>query len=349
MKTRHDLWTLSSFDLLIQPIDISRAAFVGFEKKPRSRLSVRIVAAIFVLAVGTWVTAGEVEGPKASSARDAAHPPTVALIHWPSPNGDSLVASTPNFRISWAAPEESVRELALRCEQLAAVARGAWLGKGGLGNWTPKCDVVVHSHVTQYVQSLGPGSEQTTGAATIRLDGGRVVLRRIDLRADGVGWNTEVLPHELTHVVLADRFCKIQIPPWADEGIALLSESPERMKQRLSELRQAAGGGFLYGARDLVAIKTSPQPEFRQLFYGQSLALVSLLLDCGSREQLLQFVDASQSKGFDAALRDVYGDRCLAEFDRRFNGYVMTDRPLAWARQNVLATNTHAGTAPSSD
>ena len=101
------------------------------------------------------------------------------------------------------------------------------------------------------------------------------------------------------------------------------------MKQRLSELRQVAGGGFLYGARDLIAIKTSPQSAFRPLFYGESLALVSLLLDCGSREQLLQFVETSQTEGFDAALRDVYGDRRLAEFERRFNSCVMTDRPLA--------------------
>jgi hypothetical protein len=172
------------------------------------------------------------------------------------------------------------------------------------------------------------------------------LLRRIDLRADGIDWQTEVLPHELTHVVLADRFCKTRIPPWADEGIALLAESPERMKQRLSELRQVAGGGMLYGARDLAAIKTCPQPAFRPLFYGQSLALVSLLLERGSREQLLQFVEISQTKGFDGALRDVYGDGRLAEFDQRFNEYVMTDRPLAWARQNVLAATIHPRSAP---
>jgi hypothetical protein len=175
------------------------------------------------------------------------------------------------------------------------------------------------------------------------------VLRRIDLRADGVDWNTEALPHELTHVVLADRFCKIQIPPWADEGIALLAESPERMKQRLGELRRVAGSGFLYGAGDLVRIKTSPQPEFRPLFYGQSLALVSLLLDCGSREQLLQFVEVSQTKGFDGALREVYGGRRLAEFERKFNEYVMTDRPLAWARQDVVATTLRSRTEASSE
>jgi peptidase MA superfamily protein len=282
-------------------------------------------------------------------AGSACQPLAVTLVRSASSCGDCFVACTRNFRVSWCASEQSVRELALHCEQLAATSRAAWLGKDGLGDWTPKCDVVVHPSTTEYVQALGPGSEQTTGCATIRLDGGRVVLRRVDLRADGVDWNTEALPHELTHVVLADRFCKTQIPPWADEGIALLSESPERMKQRLGELRRVAGGGFLYGARDLITIKTPPQPEFRPLFYGQSLALVSLLLDCGSREQLLQFVEISQIKGFDGALRDVYGDRRLAKFERRFDTYVTSDRPLAWARQDVVAATTRPRTAASSE
>jgi len=309
---------------------------------------VRFLVAILVAAIGTRVTADETKTSKASAARPSGQAPMITLVH-SSACGECLVANTPNFRIACCAPEASVRALAERCEQLAAASKGAWLGKVGLTDWTPKCDVVVHPHVTEYVQALGPGSEQTTGCATIRLDGGRVVLRRIDLRADGVDWNSEVLPHELTHVVLADRFCKIQIPPWADEGIALLAESPDRMKQRLSELRQVAGGGFLYGARDLVAIKTSPPSSFRPLFYGQSLALVSLLLDSGSREQLLQFVDASQTKGFDAALRDVYGERRLAEFERGFDAYTMTDRPLAWARQDFFATTMRSRSAPSSD
>lgn len=302
-----------------------------------------------VVAVAAHVVAGETKKSAAPPARNACQSPTVTLVRSSSSCGDCLVACTRNFRISWCASELRVRELALRCEQLAATSKEAWLGKGCRGDWAPKCDVVVHPSTTEYAQALGPGSEQTTGCASLRLDGGRVVLRRIDLRADGVDWNTEALPHELTHVVLADRFCKTQIPPWADEGIALLAESPERMKPRLGELRRVAANGFLYGARDLITIKTSPQPEFRPLFYGQSLALVSLLLDCGSRAQLLQFVELSQAKGFDGAFRAVYGGRRLAEFDRRFNEYVMTDRPLAWARQDVVAATIRSRTAATSE
>ena len=227
--------------------------------------------------------------------------------------------------------------LAERCEQLAAASKETWLGKARSTVWMPQCDVVVHSDVAEYVECLGSGSEQTSGCATIRLEEGRVVVRRIDLRADGLDWKSETLPHELTHVVLADRFCRAQIPPWADEGIAMLAESAQKLKQRLTDLRQVASGGLVYTPRELVSVKSSPEPAFRAAFYGQSLAMVSLLLDCGSREQLLEFVDASQTKGFDAALREVYGNQRSREFNRQYRECLLTDRALAWARQDTVA------------
>lgn len=261
---------------------------------------------------------------------------------------DSSGTVTPNFRIHWCAAAGDVRALADRCERLAAASKETWLTADRRAAWVPQCDVIVHPDTADYVQCLGAGSEQTSGCATIRLQDGRVVLRRIDLRADAGDWMSEALPHELTHVVLADRFCRTQIPPWADEGIAMLSESPQKLKQRLSDLRQAANGGLVYTPRELTSVKSSPEPAFRALFFGQSLELVSLLLECGSREQLLQFVDASQTKDFDAALRDVYGDRRSSQFEQQYRACLLTDRPLAWARQDAVADAIGpGGTRPS--
>jgi hypothetical protein len=212
----------------------------------------------------------------------------------------------------------------------------------------PQCDVVVHPHVAEYVQALGPGSEQTSGCATIQFDQGRVVARRIDFRADVADWKTETLPHELMHLVLADRFCGTRISPWADEGIAMLSESPAKLKQRLNDLRLVAADRSIYTARELIDVNSSPEPAFRAAFYGQSLALVSLFLDWGSREQLLQFVEASRLKGSNAALRQVYGDQKAAALERRFRAYLLTDGPLTWSQQNFVAAaiRTRAGATP---
>ena len=138
-------------------------------------------------------------------------------------------------------------------------------------------------------------------------------------------------------MVLADRFCRSRISPWADEGIAMLAETPEKLSRRLADLRRVAVGGTVYAVHDLLNVRSSPDPASRAAFYGQSLALVGLLLDRGSREQLLQFVDASQLRGPEAALREVYGLGQAAEFERQFREYQLTERPLAWSNQRLLA------------
>jgi hypothetical protein len=305
------------------------------------------VGAILLAAVCTLARAGNADSSAARPGKiTSGDPSAITLRRSSCPCGNCCVAVTPNFRIFWCAPENNLRELAERCERLAAASKESWLRKQPSQPWVPKCDVVVHPHVAEYVQALGPGSQQTSGCATIQLDQGRVVARRIDFRADAADWETETLPHELTHVVLADRFCRSRISPWADEGIAMLAESPAKLKRRLNDLRQVAADRSIYTARDLINVNSSPEPAFRAAFYGQSLALVSLFLDWGSRDQLLQFVEASQLKGPDAALRDVYGDQKAVVLEREFRSYVLTDRPLTWSQQRFVASALRSRAGP---
>jgi hypothetical protein len=286
--------------------------------------------------------------------RAEAADPSVALTPRASDRGSSIVVNpssvdwcqwivdTPNFRIYWCPPTGDVRSFAAKCERLAAVSRRRWLGKESAQRWSPKCDVVVHRGVAEYVASLGPGGQATSGCATIRLDEGRVVLRRIDLRVDATDWIAESLPHELMHVVLADRFSFRRIPPWADEGIAMLSESPARLNQRLHALRQCTARGSLYTFQDLIRVETGLQPAARDAFYGQSLALVSVLLEWGTRKQVLDFVAASQLDGYDAALRQVYGTRAPNELERQFAERSQSERPFALAHQTLVASSRSA-------
>ena len=58
---------------------------------------------------------------------------------------------------------------------------------------------------------------------------GKVWRRQIIVRGDKPAEIKRVLGHELTHVILADRFPTKQIPRWADEGIAVLSEPASRL------------------------------------------------------------------------------------------------------------------------
>jgi hypothetical protein len=260
--------------------------------------------------------------PQHANVRDCA---PIAICCSYSASGPFWIAESPNFRICrYGSDATHLSELAETCERTAAVLRERWLGKQSHEQWVPKCDVVVHRGVAEYVQCLGPGSEGTSGCSTIQFDQGRVVSRRLDLRADAADWTSDCLPHELTHVVLADRFTQVRIPPWADEGIAILAESPNKLNRRVAVLRQAASTGTVFSVRDLMNVRSCPPLKLRDAFYGQSVVLTHLFLGWGTREQFLQFVESSQIKGFDVALRDAYPKRSLSELERRLSNDMLT-------------------------
>jgi hypothetical protein len=298
----------------------------------------RFALAVLLTAVWTFsrpVAAGE---PIPRSEQPALSHATEVTLHRSScPCGRCWVAETTNFRIEWCTSDNELRALADTCERLVVKSKASWLGAGLSPRWVPQCEIVVHRDLRDYVAHMGPASQQTSGCATIRIDQGHVVMRRIDLCADALDWRTECLPHELTHVVLADRFATRRVSPWADEGIAMLAESPEKRDRRLSALRRVADTGATYTLRDLMGVHTNPEPALRTAFYGQSVALVSLLLEWGTRKQLLEFAEASQTQGPDAALAAIYGNRPVAELERQLADSLSTDRFLQVPRQSATA------------
>jgi hypothetical protein len=308
-----------------------------------------IFASTILAALSGSVTRADDSPVAAARPRPEATSPDTAITLCPSscPCPNSWVARTANFRIYWCTSEANIRELAASCERLALGARERWLGDAHPAAWTPFCEVVVHPDTNAYVACVGPGSQTTSGCSSIGLDQGRVVLRRIDLRADALDWNTESLPHELMHVVLADRFSQQRISPWADEGIAMLAESPEKLKRRLTELRRAASHGAIYSLSDLVNVRSRPQLAYRDAFNGQSVALVGLLLDWGTPAQCLDFVAASQQKDWQSALRDVYGERSR-ELERSLNDSIWTEHAARWARSMTSPTPASAQVAADS-
>jgi hypothetical protein len=93
---------------------------------------------------------------------------------------------------------------------------------------------VLHPTSDSYAREIK--TTQTAGSTLIEFRGDKVALRRVDLRADQTSFLTNALPHELTHVVLADRFAACPIPHWADEGMAILAESDLQRELHLASL-----------------------------------------------------------------------------------------------------------------
>ena len=248
------------------------------------------------------------------------------------------IAETPNFQIHCCTSPERLHELAAACERLKARSQTLWLSETATSKtWQPRCEVVVHSSVAAYSRTLGPGSERTSGCSTVRLHQGRVAARRIDLRSDADGWLSDTLPHELTHVVLADRFTERRIPAWADEGIAMLAESPDKLQRRLNELRGLVVTGGTLRLSQLVSLENGPASSERAAFYGQSVTLAGLLLERGTPQQLLQFVESGQRDGHDKALRDVYGITSWSALESDWQSYAGSQR-LRMLAQQALPT-----------
>ncbi|WP_339910171.1 hypothetical protein [Symmachiella dynata] len=157
-----------------------------------------------------------------------------------------------------------------------------------------------------YQRASGPGVGQSVGFATLKIDGERVASRRIDIRLDADNWSGDALPHELSHVVLADRFLGKRIPHWANEGMSVLAESTTKQSTRIAALQRSLARGLSYETADLFQLTTFPRPGYHDAFYGQSALAVRSLVERGTPTQFLSFIEVALDAGYGHALHKVY-------------------------------------------
>lgn len=236
-----------------------------------------------------------------------------------------LVVETRNFRVHSRLPEAEAIELAGLCESHRDTVQRAWLELTSRTNWSPKCDVYLHTSSSEYNRELGRIGDKSVGSTRMSFDDGRPVLRRIDLRADAADWSTGALPHELTHVVMGDVFGGRSIPRWADEGMAMLAESASKKRLRMASLKHLTAHRIGFSMSSLLAVQGLPEPHLRDSFYGQSAALVSLLVAEHGSTRFIEFVRKSQTSGQSAALGEVYGFSNVSDLQRLWDRSVSSE------------------------
>jgi hypothetical protein len=203
----------------------------------------------------------------------------------------------------------------VRQELCAGVASAAW---------HPKCEVVLHPNRASYLHAVGRGGEQTVGSSVVQFDKGRIVRRRIDLlTADARECQVlSALPHELIHIVLADLFPKTPAPRWAEEGLALLKDRPDKRARHLNDLRTALRSGSTLSLDQLFSTTRYPEAWQRAVFYGQSMSVVEYLERLGTADQFVGFLKLSQDKGHNHALKAVYDIDGTADLRQRWHSHV---------------------------
>jgi len=201
--------------------------------------------------------------------------------------------ATPNFVVRHV---ESHRALAEQVARAAEVARETQAKRWGPSvvptSWDPRCEIVLFPTPQDFSrETMQP--PDSPGFSTMGMNEGRIVLRRVHLRADHPNLVKAVLPHEVTHVVLADVFPEQQIPRWADEGLAVLAEPAGEQALRAADLDEPLKSGRLFRVSDLV-VMDYPAQEHWALYYAQSVSLTRYLVETGSSARFIKFVRSAQ-------------------------------------------------------
>ena len=124
------------------------------------------------------------------------------------------------------------------------------------------------------------------------------------------------LPHEMTHVLLADRFAGTQPPPWLDEGIATLADSAAKQQRHLNDLRAVTTRSGRQSIAQMLNHEGPIPGNQRARFYGQSIALAKVLTHLDAPTKIFEFAAEAERTSPERALRSVY-KLDLHELDRR--------------------------------
>lgn len=219
-------------------------------------------------------------------------------------DGQWVVCQSEHFEIWCHLPVVEATTLAQRCEQLRAELTRIWLETPTA--WKNRCAIVVSQNSTEYGRAIGSPGNSSVGCTTLQTSNGEITFRRVDVRADAVSWQTSALAHEITHVILADRFPGATLPLWADEGISILSEPKSTQAKRSDALVKAIRSGNVLMLETLLSQKETPPAGLRDSFYAQAGLLVAMLIAEESPARFLEFVSCSQETSLDQALRKVY-------------------------------------------
>jgi hypothetical protein len=231
-----------------------------------------------------------------------------------------------NFEV-WTPVSVEAKELAATLEANIERQRRAWQ-KEGTHPWQPKCVVVVHGTLAGYQRAIGNMRDASVGMSTFAVEKGKIMSRRIDLRCDADGWMNDALPHELTHLVLADVFDARPPARWIDEGLAVLAESGRKQDRRAAVLQRAIAGRATIPTTELLSLERIPAAAQRDLFYSQSASLAAYLVKREGAAEFCEFVRQSREKGADMALREVYGLEGTRHLERLWQADLVAPRTV---------------------
>lgn len=244
-------------------------------------------------------------------------------------SGLKFTARTANFHISTTRSDLSLKTIAQQCERDRTKLLNRWLGAAEPGDakvWSPCCEIVIHAKRNDYVAFLGAAAGSSVGCTTISVQHKKISQRRIDVRSDAADWITDALPHELTHVILADRFGNTPLPLWADEGMAVLSESESKRRKRLDAAIRCENRLRSVSAGELLFDDSLARSSRVDAFYCRSSQLVSLLVERQDGPTFVRFIEQAMAQGYERSLQQHYSIESVGRLQPLLDRYVTSGR-----------------------
>lgn len=215
-------------------------------------------------------------------------------------------ARTQNFLVH--APNQALAE---------AVARGAekfrddlaiyWLGRK-LPAWSTPCpiNVVAGPHLA------------AQGATTYNRDSGSNFQMEVVGTPERI--LDSVLPHEVTHTVLATHFGG-PLPRWADEGICTTVEHSEERDKHEAKLREFLSTRRGIAMNDLFRLTEYPSDMLPM--YAQGYSVCRFLVEQSGPRQFIAFLeDYMRSQSWTANVQAHYGYDSLAQLQENWLAWV---------------------------
>ncbi len=222
------------------------------------------------------------------------------------------------FRVFHQNNEEIAVQVARQADAAKASASRRWLGTTG-EHWPFRCDIWLYPTGEMYSRATGVAGN-SPGHSTFQAESTRVLGRKIELRMDHPNLLDAVLPHEVTHVVLAGQFGKNFLPRWLDEGMAILAEPRERIRRHTDHIPRYATEGSLLNSGQLITLSDYPDASKVGIFYAQSVSLVEYLCSLKGTQAFTLFVKDAVGGNWEAALKHHYSIDGFAGLDRQWRG-----------------------------
>ncbi|MBI1918671.1 MAG: sigma-70 family RNA polymerase sigma factor [Planctomycetes bacterium] len=253
----------------------------------------KVVLAVLLIAgtagVGLLALSRRADAGPPAERRDVNPPVLVppAVARDEEPPDSPGIHRTKNFRVS-AASQRVARLVAEAAEVYRKKLALLWLGKE-LPPWPEPCPVKVT------ITARGSG-----GATSFAFDAGKVLNQNMHLEGPLDSILANVLPHEVTHTILAHAVGK-PLPRWADEGAAVLAEDDQehrrydRLVTRIIDERRAMP------LRRLFALNEYPRDVMT--LFAQGYSVTNFLVGKNDRQTFLAFVKLGMRDGWDRAVR----------------------------------------------